>query len=191
VEQDLIMLNESGHLVKSLPQTERLSFRELVPSDNEPLFDLLGDAEAMQFYRQTFSPQDVDLWIARNLRRYRIFGYGLWAVLDRNTGELFGDCGLTWHEVGDELLLEVGYHFRRRYWGNGFATEAARASIQWCFDNTAADEVISIIDPQNIASRNVAERNGLEILGKTTRRGCEHLVYMMERKRWQSRETQP
>jgi RimJ/RimL family protein N-acetyltransferase len=168
------------------PQTERLSLRQLVADDEEAIFDLLGDPEAMRYFPRVFTRAEAGLWIARNQQRYRIFGYGLWAVVQPETGELLGDCGPSWHEVNDELQLEVGYHFRRRYWGHGYATEAAQAVMHWCFDNLAVDRVISLIRPENEASRKVAERNGLVEFGKTTWRGYEHLIYTMQRKRWHS-----
>jgi RimJ/RimL family protein N-acetyltransferase len=93
-----------------------------------------------------------------------------------------GDCGPVWHEIDDELQLEIGYHFRRRYWGQGFATEAAHAVMGWCFENLAVDHLISLIRPANQPSCRVAERNGLVVAGSTVWRGFEHLIYRMDAK---------
>ena len=166
--------------------TDRLELRELEPTDVDAMFDLLGDPEAMRYFPRACTREEALQWIERNQRRYRIFGYGLWAVILRDGNEVLGDCGPTWHEVNDELQLEIGYHFRRRYWGEGYATEAARAVIGWCFENVAVDHVISLIRAENMPSRRVAERNGLVATGSTIFRGMEHLVYRMERERWQA-----
>ncbi|HVP63471.1 MAG TPA: GNAT family N-acetyltransferase [candidate division Zixibacteria bacterium] len=164
--------------------TDRLVLRELEPADTDAIFDLLGDPVAMRYFPKTYSREEAVEWIERNQRRYRIFGYGLWAVVLRETGEVLGNCGPTWHEINDELQLEVGYHFRRLYWGNGYATEAARAVIEWCFENIPVDHVISLIRSENKTSRRVAERNGLFVAGSAMFHGMEHLVYRMERGRW-------
>src|SRR6516165_8387961 len=125
--------------------TDRLVLRELEPGDVDAMYDLLGDAEAMKYFPRTCTREEAVQWIERNQRRYRIFGYGLWAVVLRDTNEVLGDCGPTWHEINNELQLEVGYHFRRCYWGKGYAGEAARAVIEWSFENVAVDHVISLI----------------------------------------------
>jgi ribosomal-protein-alanine N-acetyltransferase len=171
--------------------TDRLLLRELESGDVDAMYDLLSDPEAMRYFPRTYSREEALQWIARNQRRYRIFGYGLWAVSLRETGEVLGDCGPTWHEINDELQLEVGYHFRRRYWGNGYATEAARAVIGWCFENIAVDHVISLIREQNVTSRRVAERNRLVVAGSGMFHGMEHLVYRMERGRWEELTNAP
>lgn len=183
MEQGLDMSGICG-LDIPCPHSERLSLRPLMPNDEDAIFDLLGDPEAMRFFPRTYTREEAGLWIARNQYRYGVFGYGLWAVVQKQSGEVLGDCGPAWHEIDDELQLEVGYHFRRRYWGHGYATEAARTVMHWCFDHIAVDHLISLIRPENEASRRVAERNGLVNSGKTTWRGSEHLIYLMERKRW-------
>jgi len=163
------------------PQSARLLLRELEPGDADAIFDLLGDPEAMRYFPSVGTREDAAAWIERQRQRYRIFNYGLWAVVLRESGEVLGDCGPTWHEVQDELQLEVGYHFRRRYWGHGFATEAARAVMQWSFDNVPVSHLISLIRPENLPSRRVAERNSMLPHASVTWRGFEHLVYRIER----------
>lgn len=180
------MLAVRGSTVSALPQTKRLRLRELIEQDTDALFDVLGDPEAMRYFPKVYTRDEAGLWIARNQQRYRIFGYGEWAVVDRDSGVMFGGCGPCWHEINDELQLEVGYHFRRRYWGHGYATEAAQAVIDWCFANVAVDHIISLIRPENEPSRKVAERNGLVAKEKTVWRGYEHLIYKMEKANWES-----
>jgi [ribosomal protein S5]-alanine N-acetyltransferase len=185
MEQGVIMPRVCGPHEERPPQTERLQLRELVPGDVDALFDLLGDPVAMRYFPKVYSRDEASLWIERNQQRYRIFGYGEWAVAHRQTGEMLGGCGPCWHEINDELELEVGYHFRRRYWGRGYATEAALAVLDWCFVNVNVDHVISLIRPENDPSRKVAERNGLVPQGKTVWRGYEHLIYKMEKAQWE------
>ena len=86
----------------------------------------------------------------------------MWAI-ETHEGEFLGDCGLTWQPIDEEHLLEVGYHVLPRHQRHGHATEAARACVEWAFAELGADHVIAIINPDNIASRRVAERIGMSV----------------------------
>ncbi len=163
------------------PQTDRLILRELEPGDTDAMFDFIGDPEAMRYFPSVGTREDAAAFIERNRQRYRIFGYGLWAVVLRESGEVLGDCGPTWHEIQDELQLEVGYHFRRKFWGHGYASEAARAVVRWCFENVQVEHLISLIRPENLPSRRVAERNGMLPRASVRWHGFEHLVYRIDR----------
>ena len=72
-------------------------------------------------------------------------------------------CGLTMQKWKENELLEIGYLFEREYWHKGYATEAAVACKKYAFETLNADEVCSIIRDTNIASQNVALRNGMKI----------------------------
>ena len=107
----------------------------------------------MRFYPAPFDRAGVEEWIARNQRRYLNDGVGLWAMVEKSTGDLIGDCGITKQGVDGELLYEIGYHLRRDRWGQGFATEAAQACKAWGFANLSVDRIISLIRPENVPSR--------------------------------------
>lgn len=77
------------------------------------------------------------------------------------TGVMIGQCGLTMQQWKEKELLEIGYLFQRSYWHKGYATEAAKACKKYAFEVLNADEVCSIIRDTNIASQNVAIRNGM------------------------------
>jgi ribosomal-protein-alanine N-acetyltransferase len=77
--------------------------------------------------------------------------------------------------------IEIGYHVRRDLWGQGFATEAARACCDFGFANLEADRLISLIRPENLASRRVAEKNGMTIWKETIRANLLHYVYAIKR----------
>jgi len=135
----------------------------------------------MQFYPKTFNREDAKQWVARNQRRYRDDGYGLFAVTLKDNEEVIGDCGIIKQDVEGETAMEVGYHFRRDQWGRGYATEAARACMGLAFDAFEADKVISLIRPENVPSRRVAERNGMKLDREVVHYGLPHLVYAMRR----------
>jgi ribosomal-protein-alanine N-acetyltransferase len=166
-------------------ETTRLALRRFRPDDLEAIFAIIGDDVAMQYYPKTFNRSDAAQWIQRNLRRYREHGYGLFAVTLRNSAEMIGDCGIIRQDVEGEVQMEVGYHFRRDQWGHGYATEAARACIGLAFRAFAAAKVISLIRPENVPSRRVAERNGMKLERQVIHYGLPHLVYAMRREEFE------
>jgi [ribosomal protein S5]-alanine N-acetyltransferase len=162
-------------------ETARLSLREFVPEDAEAMVRVLSDAITMRYYPAPYDRAGVEKWIERNRRRYRDDGVSLWAMVLKSTDEVIGDCGVILQEVQGERLYEIGYHLRRDYWGKGLATEAAVACRNWAFANLKIDRLISLIRPENLPSRRVAERNGMTIWKEVEWRGLDHCVYSIER----------
>lgn len=142
-------------------ETERLYLRELNENDFDALCEILTDEKTMYAYEGAFDRHEVRKWLDRQLDRYKKWGFGLWAVVLKETGEVIGQCGLTMQPWNETELLEIGYLFLRRYWHMGYATEAAAACKSYAFEVLNADEVCSIIRDTNIASRRVAERIGM------------------------------
>ena len=99
----------------------------------------------------------------------------------KSTGEMIGDCGITLQEVDGESLLEIGYHLRRDLWRQGLASEAARACRDYGFSELNAESFISLIRPDNVPSRRVAESSGMTVWKQTAHAGMPHLVYRVER----------
>lgn len=144
-----------------LLETERLYMREMEQSDYEALCLILQDEAVMYAYEGAFTDEETQEWLDRQLSRYKEYGFGLWAVILKETGGMIGQCGITMQTWKDRQLLEIGYLFQKAYWHKGFATEAAKACKWYAFDNLKADEVFSIIRDSNTASINVAVRNGM------------------------------
>lgn len=166
---------------KIILETERLVLREISPADIDDLLEIWGDPEAMRFFPQTLNREEMQAWIERNQKRYEQYGHGLWAVILKSEQNFIGDCGLAIQEVDGEEELEVGYHFKRSSWGHGFATEAARATMEYAFNQLGRHRIISMIRPENLPSRRVAERNGLQIEKQVFWRGYHHYVYAIQR----------
>lgn len=170
--------------MKIVIETMRLWLREFIPADANALALVLSDAETMRFYPAPFDRAAVEDWIARNMRRYETNGHGLWALDLKASGEMIGDCGITRQPVDGEILPEIGYHLRRDMWGQGFASEAARACCEYGFSQLKAEFLISLIRPENEPSRRVAEKNGMTVWKRTTRVGFAHDVYRVKREEW-------
>jgi RimJ/RimL family protein N-acetyltransferase len=164
-----------------IAETGRLVLRRLTLDDAGALEAVLGDPVAMEFYPAPFDRQGVEDWINRNLARYERNGFGLWAMALKSSGEVIGDCGCTLQEVEDRQEIEIGYHVRRNLWGHGYATEGARACMDYAFSQLGAERVISMIRPENRSSRRVAEKNGLACEKIIFWRGYDHCVYGKQR----------
>lgn len=144
-------------------ETQRLYLRELNQSDYCSLCKILQDEETMYAYEGAFSDKEVQEWLDRQITRYKKWNFGLWAVILKENDELIGQCGLTLQQWKETEVLEIGYLFNKLYWHKGFATEAAKACKQYAFNVLNAKVVFSIIRDTNIASQNVAIRNGMTI----------------------------
>lgn len=144
-------------------ETERLALRRMTQADYPALCRILQDKDVMYAYEHAFSDQEVQDWLDRQLQRYADYGFGLWLVELKKTGEVIGQCGLTMQELGspERQALEIGYLFQKAYWHKGYATEAAAACKEYAFRVLGADSVCSIIRDNNIPSQNVAKRNGM------------------------------
>ena len=142
-------------------ETERLFLREMNEDDYDALYSVLADSDIMQHYPYTFDEKRVRGWIAKNIDCYRIFGFGLWAVCLKDTGEMIGDCGLTLQNINGEILPEIGYHIRHDCQRKGYAREAAKAVRNWAFRNTDYPTLYSYCKYTNVPSIKTAESIGM------------------------------
>lgn len=141
-------------------ETERLFLREMTESDFDALFKVLADSDIMQHYPYTFDEARVRNWIKKNMERYQIFGFGLWAVCLKETGEMIGDCGLTMQLINGQIKPEIGYHIRADKQRKGYAKEASIAVRDWTFCNTPFNMVYSYMKNTNEASAKTAMSYG-------------------------------
>ena len=143
-------------------ETARLVLREYTPDDFEAIFEILSDAETMKHYPKPYDAEMTRRWIERNIERYKKYGFGLWAVTLKETDEFIGDCGITIQNIDGEFLPEIGYHIHRKYWRQGFGSEAASAVRDWAFENTKYDCLYSYMKYTNVASFSTAAKIGMK-----------------------------
>lgn len=171
---------------KLIFRTERLYFRTMVQDDFGLLCQILQDEKAMYAYEHAFSDEEVREWLNRQLGRYEEYGFGLWMVHRLDDGEFLGQAGLTMQDGGGRQVLEIGYLFKRAFWHNGYATEAAMGLKEYAFRVLGRDEVYSIIRDSNAASQRVAERNGMEVTGIVLKHyygmDMPHYMYRVKKK---------
>ena len=146
-------------------ETERLYLREMTRDDFPLLCKHLQDIEVMYAWEHAYSDDEVWEGIEKQFVRYKESGFGVWAVILKEDEELIGQCGLSMQPCENRELLEIGYIFQKKHWHKGYATEAAAACREYAFDKLNADEVFSLIRDTNIASQNVAKRNGMSLRG--------------------------
>ena len=121
--------------------TPRLDLRELTDADLPALRTTLHDPVAMTAYEGAFDDAESLAWLRRMQQRYADDGFGLWAVVLRETGAMIGQCGITRQFIDRDEVFEVGYLFARAHWHRGYAVEAAAACRDWAFDTLPIDDL--------------------------------------------------
>jgi RimJ/RimL family protein N-acetyltransferase len=167
-------------------ETERLILRMLRASDFDAYAAMCADPEVMRYLGDGQPLERSIAWrnLALMIGHWSLRGYGLWAAEERSSSELVGRIGL-WNPEGWPGL-EVGWMLRRASWGQGLATEGARAALQYAFDTLQQPHMISLIRPENMASIRVAQRLGEQLLETTQFMGHTALVYRIRREEWQA-----
>ena len=166
-------------------ETRRLLLREMTPQDFDALYSVLADTHIMRYYPYVFDEERVKGWIANNLERYRVLGFGLWAVCLKETGEMIGDCGLTMQSINGTIRPEIGYHIRRDQQQKGYAAEAACAVRDWAFANTPFRVLYSYMKEGNLPSAKTAMAYGCrQVDAFTDDTGETSLVYAVSREEW-------
>jgi ribosomal-protein-alanine N-acetyltransferase len=169
------MLNENN----SQLETERLILRPMTATDLDALYLIFTDPKVMAaFNHDPFTSEQMRAWLKRNLDHQNTYGYGLFSVILKKTGELIGDCGLEQMEELD--AAELGYDFRSAFWNQGYATEAASAVRDYAFGVLRLPQLISLIRVGNLASRRVAEKVGMTLAEEITRYEDRYWKYSLK-----------
>lgn len=142
-------------------ETERLLLREMGQEDFKDLAEILQNPKVMYAYEHDFTNADVQIWLNRQIDRYRRYGFGLWALTLKETNEMVGQAGLTMQPYKNTEVLEIGYLLKEKYWHHGYAREAASGCKKYAFEKLDYDKVYSIIKADNLTSIKVAESIGM------------------------------
>ena len=165
-------------------ETERLLMRWFREDDFAAHAKISSDPEVMRFLGDGRPMTDIEVWrqMAAIMGHWYFRGYGIWAVEERRSGNLIGRIGFMNPQGWPGF--ELGWTLGRNYWGNGYATEGARRALEYAFTEMNRDHLISLIDPQNVASIRVAERLGETVEGRTQLMGKDVLIYGIDRGHW-------
>jgi RimJ/RimL family protein N-acetyltransferase len=144
-------------------QTARLRLRRWIEADPEPFAALNADPAVMEYFPDLLTREQSDSLITAIESGFEQRGFGLWAVEVRATGAFIGFTGLNEPSLEAHFTpaVEVGWRLARAAWGEGYATEAARASLAFGFEEVGLDQIVSFTSAENMRSRAVMERIGM------------------------------
>jgi RimJ/RimL family protein N-acetyltransferase len=159
-------------------QTPHLLLRPWAADDAPALFAILQEPNILQYFPPSPPPtlEKTGRYIAHQLAHWQERGYGHWAVVTQDDGRVVGWNGLEYLPETDET--EVAYLLSRRVWGQGFATEAARAAVEFGLRTCALPAIIGLVHPENAGSIRVLEKCGLVFNNRAVYWGLELLRYV-------------
>jgi RimJ/RimL family protein N-acetyltransferase len=174
------------HMSSTL-QTVRLVLRPFEEGDLDLLTDLMANSDFMRFSSGVFSREKTQAFLEKVLGWNRAGLPSQFGVTLGETGRLIGYCGFFHQQVDGESEIEIGYRLHPDYWNKGYATEGACAVRDHGFRDLRLSRVISLIHPQNVASRRVAEKVGMHLERRTIFKTFPTLVFAMAREQWAER----
>jgi RimJ/RimL family protein N-acetyltransferase len=177
--------------------TDRLLLRQWRDSDREPFAALNADPAVMEHFPALQTREQSDALIDRNIPELDGRGWGLWALEVKDTGEFIGFTGLNVPSFDAPFLpgVEIGWRLSKGAWGNGYATEAARAALAYAFGPAGLDEIVSFTATTNLPSQRVMQRIGMvhDEAGDFDHPRVEeghrlrrHVLYRIDRAQWES-----
>jgi RimJ/RimL family protein N-acetyltransferase len=178
-------------------ETERLFLRMWHDADRDPFAQMNQDSAVMEFLPGLLSRTESDAIVDRIEAHFVQHGFGLWAAELRETGEFLGYVGLAVprFDAAFTPCVEIGWRIASKHWGTGFATEGARAAVNFAFNVLNLEELVSFTVPTNVRSLRVMEKLGMThdenedfdhpllAVGHPLRR---HVLYRMRRAGWTS-----
>jgi RimJ/RimL family protein N-acetyltransferase len=166
-------------------QTPRLILRSFRQKDVDAMAQLFANPDFMRFSLGVFNTRERTIAFIEKVTGWDHAGIpSQFAVVPRGENAIIGYCGFFYHPEHGIEDIEIGYRLNPDYWNRGLITEAARAVRDHGFRDCKLSRVISLIHPENIPSRRVAEKNGMKVEKEITFRGFPTLVYAMTREEW-------
>lgn len=164
--------------MKIITETPRLIISEMDNTDADLLFQLTSDQLVMAYFPKILNPIETNEMLKEILNQYEKYGYCFWKLMLRNGNEFIGIAGLLHQEIDGQTETEISYRIKPQYWNSGYATEAAKACKLYAENILNKNRLISIIHPENIASKCVAEKLGAKRIKVITFLGSNHEVHV-------------
>jgi RimJ/RimL family protein N-acetyltransferase len=176
----MVLPNKWAGTTSSAIQTERLILRPFKNSDAQSFEAIYGDPQTMTFMLGGVKSKDeTAASIGRKIRHREEYGIGLWCMIDKASDSVIGQCGLAWlEEIND---IQIGYLVARKFWNMGYATEAVRASLKFGFTALKMCRVSAIVHPENIGSRRVLVKSGMDFAKDSTLWNSQFACYSVLR----------
>lgn len=169
-------------------ETDRLIIRDIEESDAQGIFDLDSDPEVHEFLgkKPIKTIKEAKQVIAFIRNQYVKNGIGRWAIIDKKTSDFIGWTGLK-YEQGlrkDFSYYDLGYRLRKKYWGNGIATETAIESLKYGFEKLGLKEIGAAADVNHSASNKILKKIGLKFIDTFDYEGVTHNWYKIRKAEW-------
>lgn len=180
------MINQQLPYLDNL-KSERLITRKLTENDIPIWTTFFEDEECGYFFPTMGLPNAqarAEYWIEKQLARYQENRFGLQALINKESGEFVGQCGLLLQELDGEPVLEIGYALLKPHWHKGYASEASQLFKNYAFSAGFSDELVSIIHILNTNSQKVATNNGMKNLKQTRFWDMDVFVFGLSKREW-------
>lgn len=166
--------------MEKILETDRLILRELNPDDAQNFYDLNANPNVIKYTGNTaFEDVEEARNFLLNYKDYDENGFGRWAVIEKSNGEFLGWCGLKYSKYINET--DIGFRFFEKYWNKGFASESAKACLDYGFQKLNLQKIIGRAMAENIASLKVLEKIGLIFDKEFDFDGNKGLIYKIEK----------
>ena len=151
--------------MRILLQTPRSYFREFTENDIQLLFDLNNNPNVIKYVHEPAPTLEnvTDILYNSILPQYKLYGFGRWAIHLKSNHEFIGWCGLKYIKEEDEI--DLGYRFKEEFWNKGYGYEAAKATIDYGFNQLNLKRIVATVLPDNIASWKIMEKCGMKCIG--------------------------
>jgi len=179
--------------MKIIIETKRLTIREIDIKDINIMLELHSDPEVHRYLgNKTITTLEKMREAIDSLKeQYNNFGVGRWAMIDKTNNEFIGWTGLefvTKETNNHKNFYDLGYRLLRKYWGRGFATESAIASLEYAFSKINATEIYAMADIENIGSNKILKKVGLKFIETFDFEGAKHNWYKLERSEYENKK---
>lgn len=165
------------------PESDRMKFRELTPEDAEAMYLLNADPLVVQYTGdEAFESVNVAQTFLENYSDYSRNGIGRWALIRKSDLQIIGWCGLKLRADGQ---IDLGYRLYQRFWNHGYATEAAKACLDYGFKVKQFNVIIAEADVRNTASLRVINKLGFTFRASSNNHGAQEThVFEIDRERY-------
>jgi [ribosomal protein S5]-alanine N-acetyltransferase len=159
-------------------ETDRLLLRTFVEDDASLLYELNSDPAVTVYTLDLLTDLEQAKRVINEviIPQYALYNHGRWAVHLKDGLQFIGWCGLKY--VAERNEVDLGYRFIKKFWGEGYATEAALASLEYGFDKLRLRQIVGRALPGNLASINVLVKCGMQISGEEYIDGLLHKTYL-------------
>ncbi len=167
------------NIMNILKESSRLLLRKFQLKDAKDFYNLNNDVEVLKYTGdKAFASEEEAKIFIFNYDHYKKYGYGRWSIIRKNDNVYLGFCGLKWHPQKHEV--DIGFRILKKYWGMGYATEAARASLELGLEKFGLRSYVGRTRVENIASQKVLEKLGFVYDFSFEEENCKWHQYKLE-----------